>query len=258
MEPFTITLQAARVNAGLTQEKLAKLLGVHRTTLHNWETGKTSPDLTHLRRVSHITGIPMDYLFLPGVLPKVEDGPGEKGRGLRLEARGPAKATGPGRALGVVLGLALALGALGTLSPGRLWARAEESGGGGGGSGVLCTRYVCTERDPLNVRDGPSLHAPWVYRLDRGEAVTVHEIRNGWAYVERCGDYGWAWAAYLKESPPADKPAAQGLAADGLPEAWLAVEEEPEGPEALSLSHPFPDGPGAKGSNADGSPQRTR
>ncbi len=232
MEPFTITLQAARVNAGLTQEKLAKLLGVHRTTLHNWETGKTSPDLTHLRRVSHITGIPMDYLFLPGVLPKVEGEPEERGRAPG--ARRPAKA------LGVFL--ALALGALGALSPGGLWAKAEGGGagagaGGGSDSGPLCTRYVCTERDPLNVREGPNRHSPWVYRLDRGEAVTVHEVKNGWAYVERCGDSGWAWAAYLGENPPADQPAADQLAPDkpaaqGLPEAWLAVEEDQPWPPA--------------------------
>ena len=66
MEPFTITLEAARVNAGLTQEKLAKLLGVHRTTLHNWETGKTSPDLTHLAEGQPHHGDPMDYLFARG------------------------------------------------------------------------------------------------------------------------------------------------------------------------------------------------
>lgn len=78
------------------------------------------------------------------------------------------------------------------------------------------TMWVCTDVDPLNVRDGPSLHAPWVYRLDRGEAVTVHDTKDGWAYVERCGDYGWCWAAYLAERPPVDK----------LPEGWLAVEED--------------------------------
>ena len=95
----------------------------------------------------------------------------------------------------------------------------RRRGRGGSDSGPLCTRYVCTERDP-STSGGPQPPQPWVYRLDR-EAVTVHEVKNGWAYVERCGDYGWAWAAYLGESPPADKPAAQGL-----PEAWLAVEED--------------------------------
>ena len=76
--------------------------------------------------------------------------------------------------------------------------------------------YVVTQDDPLNVRDAPSRHAPWVYRLDRGEAVVVLEIKHGWAYVERCGDYGWAWAEYLADKPPAD----------GLPEGWLDVEPD--------------------------------
>ena len=76
--------------------------------------------------------------------------------------------------------------------------------------------YVVTQDDPLNVREARSVHAPWVYRLERGEAVTVHEVNGKWAYVERCGDYGWAWAEYLSDTPPVD----------GLPEGWLDVEED--------------------------------
>lgn len=69
--PFTITLEAARVNVGLTQSKLAAIIGVHRTTLHNWEKGKSSPDVAHLRAISEVTKIPMDYIFLPVTPPKV-------------------------------------------------------------------------------------------------------------------------------------------------------------------------------------------
>ena len=71
MQPFTITLEAARVNAKLTQQELAQMLGVHRTTLHNWEKGKSSPDVVHLRKVSEITKDPLDYIFLPDTLLKV-------------------------------------------------------------------------------------------------------------------------------------------------------------------------------------------
>ena len=78
------------------------------------------------------------------------------------------------------------------------------------------TMYVVTQDDPLNVRDSPNLHAPWVYRLERGEAVTVHDSKDGWAYVEWVGQYGWCWAEYLGDRPPVD----------GLPEGWLDVEED--------------------------------
>ena len=69
---FTITLEAARVNAGLTQEALAEAIGVHRSTIYNWEKGKTSPDSKHLKRLSEITGAPMDIIFLPDTLLKVD------------------------------------------------------------------------------------------------------------------------------------------------------------------------------------------
>ena len=69
--PFMITLEAARVNAKLTQQGLADMLKLHRTTIHNWETGKSSPDVVQLRRISEITRVPIDYIFLPDSLPKV-------------------------------------------------------------------------------------------------------------------------------------------------------------------------------------------
>jgi len=71
MTPLRLSLRAARVNAGLTQESLATRIGVSKTTINSWESGKTSPDVKHLRMVCEITGIPMDYIFLPDTLPKV-------------------------------------------------------------------------------------------------------------------------------------------------------------------------------------------
>ena len=71
MQPFMISLEAARVNAKLTQRELASMLGVHRTTIHNWEKGKSSPDAAHLRKIGEITKTPIDYIFLPDVLLKV-------------------------------------------------------------------------------------------------------------------------------------------------------------------------------------------
>ena len=38
-------LQGARANANLTQEQVAKALGVSRQTISNWENEKTYPDI---------------------------------------------------------------------------------------------------------------------------------------------------------------------------------------------------------------------
>lgn len=72
MERFNISLAAARVNSKHTQQSFADALGVHVTTIKNWESGKSSPNSTHLRRISELTGIPMDYIFLPDTLLKVD------------------------------------------------------------------------------------------------------------------------------------------------------------------------------------------
>lgn len=65
---FRITLKACRVNAGLRQTDLALMLGVCADTIKNWEKGETSPDSVQLQKISEITGIPMQFIFLPGIL----------------------------------------------------------------------------------------------------------------------------------------------------------------------------------------------
>ena len=69
---FKITIAAARTNVGLTQKEFAEALNVDRTTVINWEKGKYIPNLNNLRTISEITKIPMDYIFVPVTLPKVE------------------------------------------------------------------------------------------------------------------------------------------------------------------------------------------
>lgn len=59
-----ITLKAARVNAGLTQEEAAKSMNIDRTTLINWEKGKTFPKATQLMGLCDIYNAPMDDIFL--------------------------------------------------------------------------------------------------------------------------------------------------------------------------------------------------
>ncbi len=67
---FRISLEACRVNAKLRQTDLAMQLGVCRDTIRNWEKGITSPTSVQLQQISEITGIPMQYIFLPTILQK--------------------------------------------------------------------------------------------------------------------------------------------------------------------------------------------
>lgn len=60
-----ITLEAVRVNAGMNQKEWAKRLGVSNSTVVSWEKGKTEPTLTQLREMSLLSGIPMDFIFVP-------------------------------------------------------------------------------------------------------------------------------------------------------------------------------------------------
>lgn len=62
---FTITLEAARVNAGLSQKEAATQLGVNTATLSNWERGKTSPDVDKFKALCKLYGCPSDLIFLP-------------------------------------------------------------------------------------------------------------------------------------------------------------------------------------------------
>ena len=65
MEKLQITLAAARVNAGMTQEDVANKLKVGKRTIINWEKGTSSPSFADMNMLSQIYGIPMDNIFLP-------------------------------------------------------------------------------------------------------------------------------------------------------------------------------------------------
>lgn len=60
-----ISLEAVRVNAKLTQKEWAKKLGVSNATIVNWEKGNTEPSLSQLRKMSELSDIPMDFIFVP-------------------------------------------------------------------------------------------------------------------------------------------------------------------------------------------------
>lgn len=60
-----ISLEAVRVNAKMTQKEWTEMLGVSNTTVVNWEKGKTEPSLSQLKTMSKLSGIPMDFIFVP-------------------------------------------------------------------------------------------------------------------------------------------------------------------------------------------------
>lgn len=61
-----IKLNAARVNAGLTQEDVAKRLGKSKNTVVNWEKGKSAPDIETGKALAKLYGVSVDDLiFLP-------------------------------------------------------------------------------------------------------------------------------------------------------------------------------------------------
>jgi DNA-binding XRE family transcriptional regulator len=63
MPNVKIRLAAVRANAHKTQEEWAKELGVDKQTVCNWENGKGEPKMSHLQRMSELSGIPMDCIF---------------------------------------------------------------------------------------------------------------------------------------------------------------------------------------------------
>lgn len=58
-----ITLKAARVNAGLTQQDVAKELNVAISTVRNWENGVTTPRLAYFVQLCKLYNMPMDGIF---------------------------------------------------------------------------------------------------------------------------------------------------------------------------------------------------
>ena len=64
MKNLQISLAAARVNAGLTQQDVAKRMKISKSTLINWEKGKVIPSFASLEELSRLYNIPSDYIFL--------------------------------------------------------------------------------------------------------------------------------------------------------------------------------------------------
>ena len=65
LDKLQISLAAARVNARLTQEDVAKMMGISKQTIINWEKGKVVPGIPEMEMLSNIYKIPQDNIFLP-------------------------------------------------------------------------------------------------------------------------------------------------------------------------------------------------
>lgn len=65
MPNVRISLEAVRVNCRITQEQFANELYVSKGTVWNWENGKGEPTLSQLRKMSELSTIPIDFIFVP-------------------------------------------------------------------------------------------------------------------------------------------------------------------------------------------------
>lgn len=65
LKKLQISLAAARVNAGMTQEDAAKALNVGKQTIVSWEKGTSEPKMSQSRALSELYKMPLDNIFLP-------------------------------------------------------------------------------------------------------------------------------------------------------------------------------------------------
>ena len=57
---MVIKMKAARVNANLSQQEAAEALGISRSTLQNYEKGKTIPRLSIAEKIANVYGVSVD------------------------------------------------------------------------------------------------------------------------------------------------------------------------------------------------------
>lgn len=58
-----LTLEAARVNCGLTLQQAAEKFGVHRDTLWKYEQDSTRVPRTFMLKAAEVYGVPIDNIF---------------------------------------------------------------------------------------------------------------------------------------------------------------------------------------------------
>ena len=65
MKRLKISLKAARVNANLSQEEVARKMKKSKVTINNWENGKTEIDYGNLNELCRLYSVTMDDNLLP-------------------------------------------------------------------------------------------------------------------------------------------------------------------------------------------------
>lgn len=58
-----MSLKELRLNAGLTQEAVAKRLNVSQTAVHRWETGNTRIARKHHKKLAKLYGVTVEELM---------------------------------------------------------------------------------------------------------------------------------------------------------------------------------------------------
>ena len=64
-----ITMKAARVNRNLNQAEAAKLLGISRKTLQNYEAGASFPDIPILKRIESLYKVSYSDIIFDQAIP---------------------------------------------------------------------------------------------------------------------------------------------------------------------------------------------
>lgn len=62
-ESFPSKLKKARKDTGFTQIEIEKELNIPRSTLANWEIGRTQPDIESLGILADFYGVSIDWLI---------------------------------------------------------------------------------------------------------------------------------------------------------------------------------------------------
>lgn len=61
-QAIRMTLEAARVNAGLTQKQVCEAVGISLTTIWLWEKGERIPSVDKALKLAELYGLPLDCI----------------------------------------------------------------------------------------------------------------------------------------------------------------------------------------------------